>query len=748
MNFVNRLSLRAKVVIMVNGIVLMFGVMVLVLFGFFKKDYVRQTYDNFYNYSEVIGSYVQDQFFERYGDIQAFALNADVKNMHRESLHQVFDDYVQLYGLYDVILFVDKNGKYISSNTKDLSGKDINVKVLESLNFSQTTWFKKVMAGEFTEDKAKGFSGTFFEDVMLDPIRKIAQGEEKPGVSFTAQVKNEKGEVIGVITNRSTMKWVEDAFVRIFDQVKDEGYTHAQITLVDKNGLILLDHNPSLHNDENRIVYDFDKVNLKLNLVENKLQAAIDLVARKHGYTEEPNTRTGALQVNGYKPVEGAKFVESIGWGVLVREEKEQLLSHLTSLMNLFYLVFGFSMLAGFLISSFVTSKISNSLSSISELLNLNADSLNKTSNELTVQSTRLSESSTEQASAIQETMAAVDEISATVEKNTEAARQSKMVSGVSLSASENGIQTVSNLLNSIDEIAQSNDTIADQMRQNNEKINEIVKLISDIGNKTKVINEIVFQTKLLSFNASVEAARAGEYGKGFAVVAEEVGNLAQMSGNAAKEISSLLDESQRKTAQIVKETESKVDELIKKSHEKISLGKETANECNSALEEITKNVKSVDAMVSEIARASEEQSNGIKEIAKAMGQLDITTSENSKISQESSSSSVNVNKKSDELKLQVLSLVQLVNGNSQKEIKKKSVKEQVQTKSNAEVVTKNEINTVKKGPKVVSKIMPFKKKDKPAPKQQDSAKKEVIAHKAVSGDSVPSSNDPRFEEV
>ena len=92
MNFVNRLSLRAKVVIMVNGIVLMFGVMVLVLFGFFKKNYVRQTYDNFYNYSEVIGSYVQDQFFERYGDVQAFALNADLKNMHRENLHKVFDE--------------------------------------------------------------------------------------------------------------------------------------------------------------------------------------------------------------------------------------------------------------------------------------------------------------------------------------------------------------------------------------------------------------------------------------------------------------------------------------------------------------------------------------------------------------------------------------------------------------------------------------------------------------------------------
>jgi methyl-accepting chemotaxis protein len=76
------------------------------------------------------------------------------------------------------------------------------------------------------------------------------------------------------------------------------------------------------------------------------------------------------------------------------------------------------------------------------------------------------------------------------------------------------------------------------QINYSNEQMSEIVKVIQEIETKTKVINDIVFQTKLLSFNASVEAARAGEQGKGFAVVAEEVGNLAQMSGNAAKEIS------------------------------------------------------------------------------------------------------------------------------------------------------------------------------------------------------------------
>ncbi|MHA0111674.1 methyl-accepting chemotaxis protein, partial [Klebsiella pneumoniae] len=77
-----------------------------------------------------------------------------------------------------------------------------------------------------------------------------------------------------------------------------------------------------------------------------------------------------------------------------------------------------------------------------------------------------------------------------------------------------------------------------------NSQLQSISNIIGEISAKTNIINDIVFKTQLLSFNASIEAARAGQHGRGFAVVAEEVGNLAQMSGNAAKEIRALLEDS------------------------------------------------------------------------------------------------------------------------------------------------------------------------------------------------------------
>ncbi len=96
-------------------------------------------------------------------------------------------------------------------------------------------------------------------------------------------------------------------------------------------------------------------------------------------------------------------------------------------------------------------------------------------------------------------------------------------------------------------------------MKTSNAEVKELVGIINGISERTKVIDEIVFQTKLLSFNASVEAERAGEHGRGFAVVAQEVGNLAQMSGKAAQEISSILKQSIEKSVSVTSNNEKNV---------------------------------------------------------------------------------------------------------------------------------------------------------------------------------------------
>jgi len=274
-----------------------------------------------------------------------------------------------------------------------------------------------------------------------------------------------------------------------------------------------------------------------------------------------------------------------------------------------------------------------------------------------------LSQATTEQAASLEETAASIEEMNSMVAKNSDNANSTASTSGVSQQKASEGKVVVEKMIYSMDAINKSNGMIMDQVNYSNNRIAEIVKVIEEIGNKTKVINDIVFQTKLLSFNASVEAARAGEHGKGFAVVAEEVGNLAAMSGNAAKEIGTLLDDSLHKVNEIVIETKSKVEKLIVEGKNTVETGSLVARECGDVLEDIVKNVSSVSHMAVEIATASQEQSRGVEEITKAMGQLDQATQQNASTSQECASAAEELSAQAESLKKAVGLLVTTING-------------------------------------------------------------------------------------
>lgn len=257
--------------------------------------------------------------------------------------------------------------------------------------------------------------------------------------------------------------------------------------------------------------------------------------------------------------------------------------------------------------------------------------------------STELSSCATEQAAAIQETAATLEEISAMIGRNSENANRAKDSSRETIDSVKRGQEALSDMLNAMEQISENNEAFNDFMTQNNAELNEIVHVISNIAEKTKVINDIVFQTKLLSFNASVEAARAGEQGKGFAVVAEEIGSLAQMSGNAANEIKVQLDDSISKVNNIVSSTKIRVQTLISDGKEKVKMGTAKAQQCDAVLGEINNTSLSSEAMVSEVAYASKEQSLGIEEVSKAMKQIDEVTSQNTMASQSVSSSAAQV---------------------------------------------------------------------------------------------------------
>ena len=215
------------------------------------------------------------------------------------------------------------------------------------------------------------------------------------------------------------------------------------------------------------------------------------------------------------------------------------------------------------------------SLDSSSDILLKNVDILNKNSND--------------SAAALEETAAAIEEISSNISHNTEnVVKMSGFAKGLSKSA-ENGESLATETTNAM---------------------NEIDKEVSAINDAISVIDQISFQTNILSLNAAVEAATAGEAGKGFAVVAQEVRNLASRSADAANEI--------------------KI--IVENATNKANAGKKISDNMISGYVGLNENISKTIELIKDVEMASKEQLTGINQINDAVNALDQQTQQNASI--------------------------------------------------------------------------------------------------------------------
>lgn len=329
------------------------------------------------------------------------------------------------------------------------------------------------------------------------------------------------------------------------------------------------------------------------------------------------------------------------------------------------------------LIAFILIKNLKSSIQKIITTLSENSRNVASASYQIASTADELSQASTEQAASLEQTSSSIEEMNSMVMKNSENATRAAETTAESREQAYEGQKVVSKMIMAMGEINKSNNLIMERVENSNKQITEIVEVIKEIGAKTKIINDIVFQTKLLSFNASVEAARAGEEGKGFAVVAEEIGNLAAMSGNAAREISELLDSSINRVEVIVNETKTKVKEEVNSGIEKVRIGTEIANQCGELLNTIVKEVSEISKMAEEISIASNEQAQGVNEISKAITQLDIVTQQNSATSEETASAAEELSAQAESLNSAVLELVAAIEGDINQDHKIVDLKKQ-----------------------------------------------------------------------
>ncbi|PKG25036.1 methyl-accepting chemotaxis protein [Niallia nealsonii] len=160
-----------------------------------------------------------------------------------------------------------------------------------------------------------------------------------------------------------------------------------------------------------------------------------------------------------------------------------------------------------------------------------------------------------------------------------------------------------------------------------NKQIQSLQEQSKEIHNIIDVMSDIAKQTKLLALNAGIEAARAGETGKGFAVVATEVGKLAKLSEESAKEITKII-------ARILQDTESAA-KGMKLVTENVEAGIQTSNKTTQTFTTIIQNVQTVYPQIEEVALLSDQISNGVQGVSATANKLLVIADENAAYSEE-----------------------------------------------------------------------------------------------------------------
>ena len=309
------------------------------------------------------------------------------------------------------------------------------------------------------------------------------------------------------------------------------------------------------------------------------------------------------------------------------------------------------SLVFGAMATMFIVGKLMNGISKTVEEISSCVHDLQNSSQKMNLVSTRLASSVETQVSSITESVTAMDQISAMIKNNDASASSASELSVATKTSTISGQKTVNKMINEMHDISASYDEIQKSINQNSDNIAQIIDVIAQVGKKTEVINDIVFQTKLLSFNASVEAARAGESGKGFAVVAEEVGNLAQMSGKASNDIAEMLASSQSQVKRLAEATNENIGRILELGRSKVKSGNIVANDCLVELNRIFENINALDQSIAQISEAIREQSTGVVEVNNALKHLDDTTTDSSDMSSRSKEAAENLRKQSHKLR-------------------------------------------------------------------------------------------------
>jgi len=224
-----------------------------------------------------------------------------------------------------------------------------------------------------------------------------------------------------------------------------------------------------------------------------------------------------------------------------------------------------------------------------------------QTTAEVDATSTELLAASNEQLHEIRETGRSVVDMAGRINDVSTQAQESARVARQSLQAAESGLQAVQNAIGGMN-------SIRDQIQETSKRIKRLGESSQEIGEITELISDITEQTNVLALNAAIQAASAGEAGRGFSVVAEEVQRLAERSGDATRQIATLVKAIQTDTQDAIG--------AMERSTQGVVEGAKLNDNAGTALTEIDRVSRRVADLIEQISNSASREAGLANEVA------------------------------------------------------------------------------------------------------------------------------------
>ncbi len=431
--------------------------------------------------------------------------------------------------------------------------------------------------------KEAPFSELFYSKELGEPVLIMAKG-----------VFSDQGKPLGVLATEISGSHATASL----ENVK-LGKMTAQTYILNREGLVVA------HPDKAKV--------FQLNL--SSYPFGKEILQKKTGfieYTFEGNDRIASYQ----------EF-PAMNWILVSVANKKEVLSSLGQMQTLFILL-GVTMASlSLILAIFLSFRMASPIRRVIEGLRESAERVNSASSQVSAASHSLAEGSSEQAAGLEETSSSLEEMASMTRRNADNTHQARTM---------------------MDEVSHIVGNVNEHMAQMAAAIREVTKSSEETGKIIKTIDEIAFQTNLLALNAAVEAARAGEAGAGFAVVADEVRNLAIRAAEAAKNTST----------------------LIENTIKSVKSGDQLTQSTQEAFKKNMEIVGKIGKLVEEIAAASQEQAQGISQVSKGVAEMDKVTQQNASNAEESAQSAEEMRAQAERMRKFVGDLIALVGGSQE----------------------------------------------------------------------------------